>query len=1015
MKRVAARGNECAGCVQTQHSSGTWLDVPVSDSYSQVAGLWVNCMRELAVEDVFLATGCEMIMRSPRVAIASLGEEASRPETCHVFARHHSKSNKAYLTDVFIFNAASGHLIEMMLGIQYTRFTKASLSRALTRLTGDPSCLRARSDTVAAEERFGTISEQRQVEATPARGISRSTLINDSDQKPSRQDLRQDLKNLIANFCDVEAGEIQDSSEMADLGIDSLMGMELSREVENMLKCKLDQMDLMEATSFREFVVCTARALYGADYQLDEVASADINASSQNGGDVFSEESGEASTVPTTTNVSPPSTPPGDEQLHVVNAVAGTILDMNTSSNLQIRSPDVLTAFGEVKWSTDKRLRDFKVDDTDATIVARSNRLCATLVVEAFEQLGCSLRTASAGQVLLRIPHQPHLARLVDWLYSFLSNDARLIDLDGEHIVRTSISTPRKSSEALYHELLQTNDTWLVAHKLAYMAGTQLVDVIRGTRDGISLLFGSADGRDLVQGLYCDLPYNRLAYEQMRDVIGHLAARLSYAQGPLKILEMGAGTGGTTHILAPFLADLDVPVEYTFTDLSPSMVAQARRKFKMYRFMHFTVHDIEKIPAAELRGQHIVLASNAVHATHDLRVSASNIRKALREDGFLMLTEMTEKLPFIDLVFGLLEGWWLFDDGRQHALVSERKWRAELQAAGFGHVDWTDGELPENNIQRVIIALASSQTWEKLPKRDLLLSEDRNAAQDKAAHETEAENYVARYTAGFDGHTVRSPSPVSDDMGLQDSQSCVVVSGGTGSLGAHLVASFAMRPDIAVVVCLNRRRSNTSPENSQQEALTSRGIILSSAAKEKLVILETDTAKPDLGLPQERYSFLVNNVTHIVHNAWPMSGTRPLRAFEPQFAMLRHLVDLAVAAATATAHHSRVKRVTFQLISSIGVVGQHPVDASDSMVPETRVPITSVLPIGYCEAKWTCERILDETLHRYPEYFRPMVVRPGQIAGCRTSGYWNPVEHFASLVKSAQALRVFPALKGRLQ
>jgi hypothetical protein len=41
--------------------------------------------------------------------------------------------------------------------------------------------------------------------------------------------------------------------------------------------------------------------------------------------------------------------------------------------------------------------------------------------------------------------------------------------------------------------------------------------------------------------------------------------------------------------------------------------------------------------------------------------------------------------------------------------------------------------------------------------------------------------------------------------------------------------------------------------------------------------------------------------------------------------------------------------------------------------------------------------------------------RHGQIAGSRTSGVWNPIEHFAFLVKSAQALRASPDFDGVLQ
>jgi thioester reductase-like protein len=74
----------------------------------------------------------------------------------------------------------------------------------------------------------------------------------------------------------------------------------------------------------------------------------------------------------------------------------------------------------------------------------------------------------------------------------------------------------------------------------------------------------------------------------------------------------------------------------------------------------------------------------------------------------------------------------------------------------------------------------------------------------------------------------------------------------------------------------------------------------------------------------------------------------------------------------------------------------------------------SVLPVGYAEAKLVCERMLDETLHRYPSRFRPMAVRIAQITGSESNGYWNPVEHFAFVVKSSQFLKAFPDLDGTL-
>lgn len=157
-------------------------------------------------------------------------------------------------------------------------------------------------------------------------------------------------------------------------------------------------------------------------------------------------------------------------------------------------------------------------------------------------------------------------------------------------------------------------------------------------------------------------------------------------------------------------------MEYTFTDLASSFVASARKRFKAYHFMKFWAHDIEAAPVDNLIGsQHLIVASNAVHATHSLTQSLRNIRKALRPDGFLMMLEMTETLRWVDIIFGIQEGWWLFDDGRSHALSHQSRWEKELHSVGYGHVDWTDGRLPENKIQRVIIVMASGEQYDRLP------------------------------------------------------------------------------------------------------------------------------------------------------------------------------------------------------------------------------------------------------------------------------------------------------------
>lgn len=237
---------------------------------------------------------------------------------------------------------------------------------------------------------------------------------------------------------------------------------------------------------------------------------------------------------------------------------------------------------------------------------------------------------------------------------------------------------------------------------------------------------------------------------------------------------------------------------------------------------------------------------------------------------------------------------------------------------------------------------------------------------------------------------------------------CIAVTGATGSLGAHIVAHLAGLVEVDSIVCLNRHSMTADPVVRQQQAFEARGISLDASSMAKVQILGTDTRATRLGLSQGDYQDLVGSVTHIVHNAWPMTSKRPVGGLEAQFQIMRNLIDFAQAAASVQ------NTITFQFVSSIATVGHYPFRSGNVLVPEERMDIESVLPNGYGEAKFVCERILDETLHQYPDSFRVMTVRPGQIAGSSTSGYWNPQEHLCFLLKSSQTLKSLPDFDGDL-
>jgi hypothetical protein len=124
----------------------------------------------------------------------------------------------------------------------------------------------------------------------------------------------------------------------------------------------------------------------------------------------------------------------------------------------------------------------------------------------------------------------------------------------------------------------------------------------------------------------------------------------------------------------------------------------------------FKTPGLEKEPVGEMiGGYHIVVATNCVHATRWLEHTLGNVRQMLREDGTLILVEVTKNIYCLDIRWGLFEGWWLFEDGRGHALVDERHWEGVMDSIGFESVSWSDGDSPESQTVRLIAGFPAAR------------------------------------------------------------------------------------------------------------------------------------------------------------------------------------------------------------------------------------------------------------------------------------------------------------------
>ena len=716
VQKLVSRGNETAGLVvrlkshPKQSENGFDFDPHLADTFCQLGGIWINCMTDRSQSDLFLANSIDQWIRAPG-RTGGKASAAQKPSQYHVFATHHKQSDRLSLTDVFVFDAINGALVEVILGIAYVKVPKLSMERLLTRLT-EPTWLTKSSsspgnapsppveDSLSASKADtpAPISQQLQahleVSSAPVEASS-APKPRGTNEKSVQNDLMLQVKGVMAELLGLEVAEIKDDSLLADLGIDSLTGMEMIHEIETSLKVTLDESEMLHITD----VPGLMKAVFAATGQ-----TIDANVANSNDFDSRTPQTTSSDSLRTSSQTTP-----------VTGSDIDKEEDMSACNELRLPFGTVMEAFNETKQLTDTCVATFEQSHYVAESLPRQNELAITLTLEAFEALGAGFSDAQPGQRLTRIPHGGEHVHLVNHLYHMLETETQIIKVDEEVITRTAVPLPLRPSNKIYEDLLALFPDQHPADQLTYYAGVNLARVLSGEIDGVKLIFGSTTGRDLVSAFYAEWPLNRVLYAQMEDFLTRLTEKLQTSgdindSKPLRILEMGAGTGGTTRRLLPLFARLQVPVEYTFTDIAPSFVAAARKQWaKQYPFMKFRAHDIENSPEQDLVGtQHIILASNAIHATHSLCESTRNVRKALRPDGILLMLEMTRTPYWVDLIFGLFEGWWMFDDGRRHALTHETRWKKDLQAVGYGHVDWTDGDRPESDIEKLILAAASS-------------------------------------------------------------------------------------------------------------------------------------------------------------------------------------------------------------------------------------------------------------------------------------------------------------------
>ncbi|KAK7957013.1 BcPKS16- polyketide synthase [Apiospora aurea] len=331
-----------------------------------------------------------------------------------------------------------------------------------------------------------------------------------------------------------------------------------------------------------------------------------------------------------------------------------------------------------------------------STLAPLQDQIAVAYIVEALSTLGVDLRNVTTKRAVPVIQYlSPKYDKLMRRIWEILQKHG-IVSLTGTqeasaNIVRGSAAIETRSASELLREFSTRFPAYVHETTLIELTGPQLANCLSGKTDSVSLMFGNPTSLQIMENYY------------------------AAARRPVRILEVGGGTGGTTRYLVEALAKAGIATDYTFTDISPSLVKNAKNKFSHLPWIRYSTLNLESEIRPEFLGRFdLVVATNVVHATKDRTASCRRICSTLTSAGGLfVLAETTSKIDWCDICFGLLDGWW-FADGPIAPLQTAPEWAKTLRDAGFASTGYSHGSSADTNTTQLIIG--SNTKWDAGPE-----------------------------------------------------------------------------------------------------------------------------------------------------------------------------------------------------------------------------------------------------------------------------------------------------------
>ncbi|GBE77228.1 putative three-domain protein [Sparassis crispa] len=256
---------------------------------------------------------------------------------------------------------------------------------------------------------------------------------------------------------------------------------------------------------------------------------------------------------------------------------------------------------------------------------------------------------------------------------------------------------------------------------------------------------------------------------------------------------------------------------------------------------------------------------------------------------------------------------------------------------------------------------------------------------------------VDKWSSKFDVKTMPASNGVETEAGPQ----AVVLTGATGSLGAHILQQLVSLPNVTKVVCLSRANSHAESLERLRHSLDLRRLSLMQEQWIKVESFAANINEDKLGLTEDEYASILTQATTVVHNAWPVNFNLSVDSFDEHVGGAVNLINLCLRSTKSPLPSFYFSSSIATRTGSLDLVCTEDFSASPSTANGT----------GYGRSKWIVEKVCERAGKQTPVHVG--VLRIGQLAGDTKSGVWNETEAWPLMFKAVKTTGALPRISER--